>query len=255
MKKIPSEVINSRNYFLQNQFHELSYVADKLIVNPPLAVEIDLAKMWSEYLKNPPKLSWEIQRPKLSDKVVKVLDEQRRKAQQDRPELFVEPPIDKKVYDLLVLVNKFIKPPIYHQKSKQDRKFLEDDISKLAQRLAILLEVNQIDVPIHYTKEFGCTALLLIDGKKTDAHAPTLIREIAEIATSKINAVVVNAKDGTNKDAIMFIRRLLQHNNNFYEKAHHTRIAIIANAIYGTQYDKTNITQFKNRVVKMDDIF
>ena len=226
----------------------------RLIVNPPSDVKVELAEMWSNYLKNPPKSSFEISNQKFSDEVIKVLDGQRRKAQQDHPELFVEPPIDKTIYDLLELVNKFMKPPNYHQKSKQDRESLVEEISKLAERLALLLEVNQIDVPTHYTKEFGCTALLLIDGKTTDADAPSLIREISGIATNMIGAVTVKAKDGTNKDAIKFIRRFLQYNDLFYGKSYLSRIAIITNAIYGTQYDKIDITKLKNRVAKKGDI-
>ena len=60
MKKIPQEVINARNYFLTNQSHELFSVADKLIVNPPSDVKVELAEMWSVYLKNPPILSFKI---------------------------------------------------------------------------------------------------------------------------------------------------------------------------------------------------
>lgn len=254
MKKIPQEVINARNYFLTNQSHELFSVADKLIVNPPSDVKVELAEMWSVYLKNPPILSFKISKLNRSDEFTKVMDEQRRKAQQDHPELFVEPPIDKTIYDLLERVGEFMKPPNYHQKSKRDREGLVEEISKLAERLAFILETNQIDVPIHYTKEFGITALLLIDGKTTDADAPSLIREIAGIATNMIGAVTVMAKDGTNADAIKFSRRFLQHNDLFYGKSYLSRIAIITNAIYGTQYDKTNITQFKNRVVKKGDI-
>jgi hypothetical protein len=56
------------------------------------------------------------------------------------------------------------------------------------------------------------------------------------------------ARAGENQEAIIFARKLIRHNEETYGKPHNSQVATITNAIYGTKYDKSNITQLRNRV-------
>lgn len=252
MKKLPEEVIDAKNYFLKKIDNDLFIIADKLIINPPIQVKEDLKHMWCEYLKNPPKITSEIKPIKFSDDVTKFLNEQRQIAQRKYPEMFTDPPICRQIHDLLNLTKKFIDLPIFHKKTIKDRENIALEIDKLSKRLVHLLDVNELDVLFHDISSDG--GLIYIDSSPSLPYVPAanLITSITSRASQLLINSPVNAKMVKNHEAIKFARRFINHNNMMYGRTFNSRVATITNAIYGTQFDKTTITQLKNRRVGKD---
>ena len=247
MMELPIEVKIAKEYFENNLSHKLCPVADKLIVNPPDDLKIDLINMWRELIKKPPNHLLKDKVLTLTHKAKHFIEAQKAQARLLHPENFADPIIHESIYDLLVDTNRFMNLRRFQKKHKADRKLLALKINQLAKKLITLIELNEIEVIFH-----GCTndgGLIYVDSSAANGiNATNLITSIATNASDQLVNEPVNAKAGKNEIAIRFARRFLAHNLLCYGQPFNNRVAIITNVIYGTSYDKVNIVQLNNRV-------
>lgn len=250
MKELPKDVIDAKNYFLKNVDHDLYAIAEKLIINPPLHIQEELKKMWCEYIKHPPRYSTASEPFEFDEKTQNKLNELATQARLEFPEEFAELPIDRFVYGLLEDIKSFIDLPVFHKKSLKDRQDIAVEIKQLSDRLVHLLEVNEVDVFFHDITDDGC--LLYIESLPRRPYVATsnLISNITLSAINSLTNFAVDAKDSKNKEAVKFARRYMKENDYFYKQPFYSRVAIITNAVYGTQYDKASVAQLRNRVGK-----
>ena len=119
MKEPPKEAIAAREYFSENESHELFPVAEKLLINPPLQIQTELNKMWVQIIKNPPKfnneiangLAEKIKELMSNNNIKKLLEKQQIEDMQLNPEKYPNKNVAKPIFDLLLEVNECISFP------------------------------------------------------------------------------------------------------------------------------------------------
>lgn len=168
-------------------------------------------------------------------------------------------PGDEYVWAFLKSAYDASKQPRYFEKSRQERKELEDQIAKLTEKLATLLKANDLDAHLihsnginfngfYYYEDFGESNQARFDADNVNKlKMSDILKGIADRSTNKIASVPEKGKMGINAMAVRFIRSIHERNMRWCQEPLHAVTATAVNAIYDTSYVESDVCNLIKR--------
>jgi len=159
------------------------------------------------------------------------------------------------VWRFLEDVENAVQLPRYHYKSKAERVELVSDINKLARKLLLKLESNDLDVHLLYNPGAMFEGFYIYEDFDANHQAEinesavkmieltTLLNEISERSRRKVLEEPLAGKAGKNNRAIRFIRNMAIRNRKLYGQPLNKVIMSATNALFETNYIEIDIAK------------
>ena len=159
------------------------------------------------------------------------------------------------VWRFLEDVENAVQLPRYHYKSKAERVELVSDINKLARKLLLKLESNDLDVHLLYNPGAMFEGFYIYEDFDANHQAEinesavkmieltTLLNEISERSRRKVLEEPLAGKAGKNNRAIRFMRNMAIRNRKLYGQPLNKVIMSATNALFDTNYFESDITK------------
>lgn len=218
---LPNDVILLGNALLSNPEDPLYEVAKKLITNNPR----ELITMWVTL-----------------EKRKHLLD-----------------PDCEWVWGFLEAVKNASRLPKYQYKSKSERQTLAKDVSDITTKLARILKANDLDHHLIHVG-MGINGYFCYFEDCSDSHQAGLVAkninkvpisalldELSRRSNELILAEPIRGKKGVNVEAVRFARKMIERNLYCYQKPLNAVVATATNAIFGTNYSESDISNIHKR--------
>ena len=149
--------------------------------------------------------------------------------------------------------------PPYHYLAAGERRKLAQTVSRLASRLAGVLETQGLDTQLvhndgklfngfFFYEDFGDSNRARIDAGGTNkVKMSALIKGTAERANQKIMEEPLRGKAGRNVRAIRFVRLIVKRNLSLYREPLNAVVAAAANAMFRTSYGESDVRKLLSR--------
>jgi len=224
LPKLPKDVLSVKEILSRDPLDELNKIAEKLIPDELNQGEkSDLVKMWIALKKR------------------SICDDTRW------------------IYMFLHAAADANSLPKFHNMKAEDKRKLSEKVTSLASKLAKELERNDLDCHLIFEnglnyngfyiyEDFSDTFQQSVDEDNAKKlKVSSFMNKIAERAAQKIKDEPLPGKSGENAHAIRFIRIISNRNKKIYGSPLLAVTAAAANAIFGTSYEESDISNFLNR--------